>query len=197
MFLAECPACGSPEHRPTEEASGYHLVRCEACGLEYTQDPEERVEAYAHAYEGDAILTEDAYAYLSPAARLTLEERALFLPPPYLTPAERWVLRMIRRSIPPGSRVLDVGCGTGRFLRALRRAGLDPVGVDPAVNVVAALRRLGFEAHVGSIPGLDVSLDLISAVTAFEVLEHLPLPLEALAELRERFPDAPFGGSEP
>lgn len=197
MFLTQCPACGSTDHSPTEEVRGYHLVRCGSCGLEYTQDPEEQVQEYERAYGGDAVLTADAHAYVSPAARLALEERALFLPPPYLTPAERWVLERIRRSIPSGARVLDVGCGTGRFLRALRRAGLNPVGVDPAANVVRALRHLGFEAHVGSIPGLDVSLDGISALTAFEVLEHLPSPLGALAELRERFPNAPFGGSVP
>ena len=38
----------------------------------------------------------------------------------------------------PGERVLDLGCGAGRFVAALRDAGADPVGVEIAP---AALER--------------------------------------------------------
>ena len=41
---------------------------------------------------------------------------------------------------PPGARVLDVGCGPGRHLAALRRAGFAPTGVDLSPSMIAAAR---------------------------------------------------------
>ena len=38
----------------------------------------------------------------------------------------------------PGDRVVDVGCGPGRFLREAAERGATPVGVDPS----AQMRRL-------------------------------------------------------
>lgn len=42
-----------------------------------------------------------------------------------------------------GQRVLDVGCGFGRFLDQMQAAGLDATGVDVNPNIVAANRRAG------------------------------------------------------
>lgn len=52
-------------------------------------------------------------------------------------------LRIIARNVAPGSRVLDVGCGDGALMAALRdEAGVDARGLelDPA-NVAAAVAR--------------------------------------------------------
>ena len=34
-------------------------------------------------------------------------------------------------ALPKAGRVLDIGCGEGRFCRMMRARGLDPVGLDP------------------------------------------------------------------
>ena len=41
----------------------------------------------------------------------------------------------------PGERVLDLGCGAGRFVAALRDAGADPVGVEIAEAALERARR--------------------------------------------------------
>ena len=47
----------------------------------------------------------------------------------------------IRLAAPaPGSRVLDVGCGTGSFLAAFLNAGADPSGIDLSEAMVAVAR---------------------------------------------------------
>ncbi|MYR44670.1 class I SAM-dependent methyltransferase [Streptomyces sp. SID5910] len=43
--------------------------------------------------------------------------------------------------VPPGSRVLDAGCGTGRVLSRLARLGYDGVGVDQDASMLAVARR--------------------------------------------------------
>ena len=87
----------------------------------------------------------------------------------------------------PGERVLDLGCGAGRFLGALRAAGADPVGVELAEGALERARRNvpGAELHLvtpgGELPLEDASVDL---VWCSEVLEHVPDTAGLLSEAR-------------
>ena len=45
-------------------------------------------------------------------------------------------------------RILDLGCGGGRYLRALAEQGLDPVGLDLSASLLASARAM--------LPGLDL-----------------------------------------
>jgi demethylmenaquinone methyltransferase/2-methoxy-6-polyprenyl-1,4-benzoquinol methylase len=63
--------------------------------------------------------------------------------------------------LPPGSTVLDLGCGTGDLCEVVRRAGWAPVGVDVSTGMLAA-------AHTGAplvradaltLPVPDASVD--------------------------------------
>jgi SAM-dependent methyltransferase len=87
----------------------------------------------------------------------------------------------------PGERVLDLGCGAGRFVAALRDAGAEPVGVEVAQAALdraaanapgADLRLLGDD---GSIPLEHGSVDL---VWCSEVLEHVADVAHVLLEAR-------------
>jgi SAM-dependent methyltransferase len=87
----------------------------------------------------------------------------------------------------PADRVLDLGCGAGRFVAALQATGADPVGVEIAEAALeraranapgADLRRL---ADDGSIPLEHASVDL---VWCSEVLEHVADTAHLLLEVR-------------
>ena len=86
-----------------------------------------------------------------------------------------------------GERVLDLGCGAGRFVAALLDAGTDPVGVELAAGALERARRNvpGAELHAlgpdGAIPLEDSSVDL---VWCSEVLEHVPDTAGLLSEAR-------------
>jgi SAM-dependent methyltransferase len=83
-----------------------------------------------------------------------------------------------------GSRVLDIGCGSGEFLALLDRLGAVPTGIDPAPGMIALARsrvsaadvRLGWAEE---LPWPDDSFD---AVTAFNSLQFADDILAALAE---------------
>ncbi|WP_369179558.1 class I SAM-dependent methyltransferase [Streptomyces mutabilis] len=49
--------------------------------------------------------------------------------------------RLCATLVPPGARVLDAGCGTGRVLIQLAQLGYDGVGVDQDASMLAVARR--------------------------------------------------------
>jgi ubiquinone/menaquinone biosynthesis C-methylase UbiE len=59
-------------------------------------------------------------------------------------------------AFPRGSRVIDVGCGSGVQLEALREAGLDPIGIEPTAALVHELADRGFDVRHGVAERLPV-----------------------------------------
>jgi SAM-dependent methyltransferase len=72
--------------------------------------------------------------------------------------------------------VLDLGCGRGELLEALRVAGVEARGVDSDPAMVETCRRLGLRASEGeAIEALRAAAPAsLGAVTAIHVVEHLP-----------------------
>lgn len=90
-----------------------------------------------------------------------------------------------------GKSALDVGCGSGKGLLALKSLGYEVYGFDISLEHVLEARKLGFEnvlqydAQVG-IP-FNEDFDLI---TCFGVLEHLYEPEKALKNILSKSPEA-------
>jgi SAM-dependent methyltransferase len=104
---------------------------------------------------------------------------------------EPWAWRrrraLLLAEVRPGERVLDLGCGAGRFVAALRDAGARSVGVELAAAALERARR--------NVPGADLrlvapdgSLPLdhgeVDVVWCSEVLEHVPDTVGFLTEAR-------------
>ena len=72
--------------------------------------------------------------------------------------------------------VLDLGCGRGELLEALRDAGIEARGVDADPAMVAACRRLALVAVAGDAVAAvrEAAPGSLGAVTAIHVVEHLP-----------------------
>ncbi|ADD41341.1 class I SAM-dependent methyltransferase [Stackebrandtia nassauensis] len=85
-----------------------------------------------------------------------------------------------------GTRLLDVGCGTGSVAAAARDRGAAVTAVDPEQSMVEIASRRVPEATVlaGELPRLPFEDDAFDAVVANFVLNHVGDPLAALGELR-------------
>lgn len=85
----------------------------------------------------------------------------------------RW--KLATEVLPDGASLLDVGCGSGEFLRYLKtqRPTIQSTGCDFSQESVSLTKAAGFEAF-----RLDLATDEIEGtfdyVTCFEVLEHIP-----------------------
>lgn len=81
-----------------------------------------------------------------------------------------------------GLRVLDLGCGKGRFALPLAARGAEVVGVDLSRAMLAHANGIDrAQASARSLPFADATFDALFAV---EVLEHVGDPGPALREAR-------------
>ena len=100
--------------------------------------------------------------------------------------------RAVRRAlalaaIPRGARFLDVGCGTGRWVRRYGELGFSAVGVDATIGMLRIARTHGTSAPLTaglaqSLPFSEAAFDCLSDIT---VVQHIPYELqsEALQEM--------------
>ena len=163
--LPKCQACGRSDLTVVSFATRpVRMGRCETCGLRWLLDPPagpELAELYASGFyepapaRGGALVRE--LHRLNNAIRL----REL-------------------NGMEPG-RLLDVGCGKGRFLAAASAAGWDALGIEYApASAEAARAAYGVEVLVGDFLELSVPGGF-DAITLWHVLEHLPDPAAAVA----------------
>jgi SAM-dependent methyltransferase len=94
---------------------------------------------------------------------------------PPLTPVDRflrsWRIRKARRYIPPGARLLDVGCHDGALFRTVSQRIVSGVGVDPALRRSTTIGPYRFCDDV--FPGPPLDPDSFDAITFLAVLEHV------------------------
>lgn len=85
-------------------------------------------------------------------------------------------VRALGEDVAPGGTILDVGCGAGQVVEALRSAGFAASGLDVAPPDLPGCH--GYDGR--TIPFPDASF---SAVGAFNVLEHVEDPIAFLDEM--------------
>jgi len=148
----------------------FTYLRCRDCGL-VRLDPMPTVDALARAYP------DEYYSFqLEPGPGAAPASAAIGRKP--VDPTQPF------HSL-PAARVLDVGCGTGAFLSAMRARGWSVAGVE--LSAAAATRgnqSLGNCIRAGDLASAcfpDAAFDLVRLNHSFE---HLPEPVAALREIR-------------
>lgn len=103
----------------------------------------------------------------------------LFAPLALLHPGGRDELEaaaMHLHAAPPGSRVLDVGCGSGVLLARMQSFGWQVEGVEPDPSAVEAARKRGVTVRLGTLEQQKYPDDSFDAVHSAHVIEHLHNP---------------------
>ncbi len=92
-------------------------------------------------------------------------------------------------------RLLDIGCGDGRFLRQMVELGWTGEGleVDP-VAAELARRRTGLQIHGETLEESVLTPGSFDLVTMVHVLEHVPDPRATLAAVRNLLADGGWVG---
>lgn len=80
-------------------------------------------------------------------------------------------------------RLLDVGCGSGAFLRTMHELGWHVCGVEPdAAAARVAREHYGLDVTCGTLEEAALPARRFDAITMNHVVEHLPDPITTLRE---------------
>ena len=157
-----CPVCGSHVLTPVFDLP---MMRCRGCGLVFRNQAgaQEQVRGGFEVIYGD--LEDEQW----------VQERRHPLYAAFLARC---------RPVPGKNRLLDVGCGSGKFLRLARAANWDVMGTEIAEAAVQAARAVGLSVRLASLPTADLPECSFDVITLWNVLDFIPDPLEHVRAAR-------------
>ena len=164
-----CPLCGQSGTPDRVQLGGYLLYLCTGCSLRYAP------EAFQVSVDYDGVYQSEEYERDQVRALDSLNASEL---------ADHATYRAFFQQVPrlTGARLLDVGCGVGRFGLAAHAKGWDVTGIDVSPRAIKIGRKFApFPLRVATVEELIHEGAQFDVVTAFEVLEHLSSPLPFLA----------------
>ena len=177
---APCPLCGSASAHPVVHAGdrlrpgadeSYSVVSCQGCGVSYLR-PRPTPQAIGGFYP-------DSYTGGGRRGPLERVEAA------FRRRQHGEVVRWLAARRPKRGRVLDVGCGAGDLLVALRADGWETHGVEPsAPGATEAHDGHGLDVVHGRFEDARLPAAPFDAVVFSGVIEHLHDPLGALRRAR-------------
>ncbi len=94
----------------------------------------------------------------------------------------------ILRFIPANSKVLDLGCGSGRFMELLAlQKSCQCIGLDISTVSIELVREKGFEGFQSKLPRLPMGIvnQRFDVCVLIETLEHITHPERTLKRVEE------------
>jgi len=192
-----CPIChghGKPSFRSRDllynKTHVYEYMQCSRCGLIYQHPMPNRVEISSFYL--------DDYAAYEPLGRLKRrgQSRLAVLRHRYGYSHldVSWLSRLLapilsvfrhRDAIPfvPSGKALDIGCGNGKFMRAMNALGWKFEGVEFNGTAVKICRREGLKVFHGDLHEAAFEDNAFDLVSARHVIEHMRAPGDFVAEI--------------
>jgi SAM-dependent methyltransferase len=178
------------------------LVKCSECGLHYLNPrPAEAAEYYGEGYQPhiDGVpkvrsrprrvfrrLKEDTelavlrnWLGYPPSTGKRFWKKALLLP--FFIRFKLHERNWGKLPYEGSGEILDVGCGTGRYLEWMREKGWKANGIDMSEAAVEKARQKGLDARAGDLlDGSPWAKGSFDVVTMWDVIEHLSAPAPTL-----------------
>lgn len=179
IVLSNCPVCNSVNFKPflvckdnTVSRETFNIVECISCGFKFTNPrPEEdklgdyyKSEEYVSHSNTNKGLINSAYQMVR---KYTLLKK----------------LQLISKFYKTG-KILDIGCGTGEFLKTFKDAKWQTLGIEPSPDVrKMAIENYGLDVREeAEINNLEASS--FDVITMWHVLEHVPNLSDRMEDLK-------------
>ena len=201
-----CDYCGAADAEPVLSSrewlhdlpGTFHVVRCRACGLARTNPrptPETLAAAYPESYQAYRL---PERARRAPRgfrrwALVNLRDYPLGNKAPAVLRALLWLpaAAALTHRAAVGyfpytgeGRLLDFGCGGGKYVAQMAAAGWNAEGLDLSPDAVREAEESGLTIHLGTLPGADLPPASYDLVTLWHAIEHVPGPKATLEAIR-------------
>jgi len=93
-------------------------------------------------------------------------------------------LKVVRRFVPRGGRMLEIGCAYGFFLELIQDEYPSSVGLDIFSAGVARAKDRGFDARDGNLLEMNIE-ERFDGICLWDTIEHLPQPFEFIERARQ------------
>ncbi|MFO7998896.1 MAG: class I SAM-dependent methyltransferase [Bacteroidales bacterium] len=167
--IATCPLCGSSDTMPFISCRDhlvskklFHVEQCRACQLAFTNPRPNKLKISAFYASADYVSHSDRPR--------SMREKIYHGVKRYMLGRK---LRWVHQFLDKGSRIMDVGCGTGAFLEALVQKGFDARGFEPGLKArqTALAKGLDVSGDEKELEGLPE--ESLHGITLWHVLEHM------------------------
>jgi 2-polyprenyl-3-methyl-5-hydroxy-6-metoxy-1,4-benzoquinol methylase len=154
----------------------FYLYRCKNCGLIFLY-PRPKLRQLAKFYPSNKYYSfkEIEEGLLEKKAYSSYSNKKLW----------NWILTPLYRSVEivPRGNILDVGCGSGKFLKTMKNLGMVPYGVEIGNINEEFVKRNGLHIFKGNVREAKYKPNFFDVITLNHVFEHLANPRETLIEL--------------
>lgn len=181
MQPVSCNFCGRSESEIVSRGpdlllnlpGDFRLVRCNNCGLIY-QNPQLSPEELAKHYPDNYL----PYQTNAGAAEESVLDQLS---------RNHGINRQCQRVVdkrPSSGTLLDIGCATGYFLKAMAERGWSVQGIEPSPFASAYARdTLHLDVQTGTLQDFDSNGQQFDVITLWDVLEHVHDPLKTLQQV--------------
>ncbi len=179
MEFVHCDLCGADAPELLFEARDtllrlpyvFPVVRCRVCGLVYL-NPRPTSRAIGRFYQAE-------YFASFTGGRISSSTGRRLFKAAYNRLTGRLAGKV--EILSPG-RVLDVGCGDGRYLCLFRERGWETFGVEPSAVAFEQAKSLGLKVFHGGLPEAQLPANVFDLAIMRYTIENMHNPSEVLAE---------------
>ena len=98
---------------------------------------------------------------------------------------EKILFGYLDKYVDPGSRILDIGCGSGEITKKIKEKGYVVTGLDFSSVAVKLAKSLGLDCRLADLDnGIPYDNDTFDAIWAGDIIEHVFDPIFVLKEVK-------------
>jgi len=170
-----CPNCKSSEHRLKIKEKDFLIVECLSCGLVFLLNPPDESVIYEDYYQinfkGKDYNAESGFPHLREIFEINNQRTKLIKE-----------ITADRESI----NILDIGCGSGLFLKSCKDQGIRGEGIDVSNTALGfAKNEFGLTVYNKTTDELIKEYKKYDLITLWHVLEHFLEPVDELHKIKE------------
>lgn len=170
-----CPNCKSNEHKISIKEKDFLIVECKSCGLVFLLNPPDESVIYEDYYQiefnGIDYSEDSNFPHLREIFEINKQRTSLIKE---LTKEKKDI------------NILDIGCGSGLFLKSCKDEGLNGEGIDVSNTALAfAKDEFGLTVYNKRVEELIKEYKKYDVITLWHVLEHFLEPIDELQKIKE------------